>query len=85
MSDNKLDNLLKKYIFKLEKVLNYSKNTIISYKRDLETFIIYCNKMHVEDISLVDEKIIERSIIYHINLSLIVHDFPSFFKARFRD
>ena len=58
MSDNKLDNLLKKYIFKLEKVLNYSKNTIISYKRDLETFIIYCNKMHVEDISLVDEKII---------------------------
>jgi len=58
MSDNKLDNLLKKYIFQLEKVLNYSKNTIISYKRDLETFIIYCNKMHVEDISLVDEKII---------------------------
>ena len=58
MNDNKLDNLLEKYIFQIEKVLNYSKNTIISYKRDLDTFIIYCNKIHVEDISLVDEKII---------------------------
>ncbi|MBT7543214.1 MAG: tyrosine recombinase XerC [Gammaproteobacteria bacterium] len=58
MSNNKLKNLLDKYIFQLEKVLNYSNNTIISYKRDLNSFIIYCNKVHIEDISLIDEKII---------------------------
>ena len=52
MSNNKLKNLLDKYIFQLEKVLNYSNNTIISYKRDLNSFIIYCNKVHIEDISL---------------------------------
>ena len=41
MSNQKLTALLEDYIFHIDKVVNYSNNTISSYKRDLNSFIIY--------------------------------------------
>ena len=48
---NKLEYILKDYIFHIEKVMNYSPNTIVSYKRDLNSFLLFCKKIKIDNIS----------------------------------
>jgi len=64
MNDNKIKLLQKDYIFYIEKVINYSPNTVNSYRRDLKSFIIFCKKVKIYDISLLDEKIIRDFVSY---------------------
>ena len=63
---NKLEYILKDYIFHIEKVINYSSNTVKSYKRDLNSFLLYCGKLKINNISDLDEKII-RDFVSHLH------------------
>jgi len=64
MSNQKLTALLDDYIFHIDKVVNYSNNTISSYKRDLNSFIIYCKKNNISNLKLIDEKVIRDFVSY---------------------
>jgi len=64
MNHNKIKLLQKEYIFHIEKVINYSPNTVNSYQRDLKSFLIYCKKINIENISLLDEKIVRDFVSY---------------------
>lgn len=70
MHDNKLIFLLKDYIFHIEKVINYSPNTVSSYKRDINSFINFCKKIEVDNVSNIDEKII-REFVSHLHRNSI--------------
>ena len=70
MHDNKLIFLLKDYIFHIEKVINYSPNTVSSYKRDIISFINFCKKIEVDNVSNIDEKII-REFVSHLHRNSI--------------
>ena len=63
---NKLEYILKDYIFHIEKVMNYSPNTIVSYKRDLNSFLLFCKKIKIDNISFLDEKIV-RDFVSHLH------------------
>ena len=63
---NKLEYILKDYIFHIEKVINYSPNTIVSYKRDLNSFLLFCKKIKIDNISFLDEKIV-RDFVSHLH------------------
>lgn len=58
MNEAKIQILLKNYILHIKNVLNYSPNTLASYKRDLNSFDNYCKKYNINEISFVDEKVI---------------------------
>ena len=64
MNHKKITLLQKEYIFHIEKVINYSPNTVNSYQRDLKSFLIYCKKINIENISLLDEKIVRDFVSY---------------------
>ncbi|MDA9181267.1 tyrosine recombinase XerC [Gammaproteobacteria bacterium] len=63
---NKLQYMLKDYIFHIEKVINYSSNTVISYNRDLNSFLSFCKKIEINSVSSLDEKII-RDFVSHLH------------------
>ena len=66
MNHKKITLLQKEYIFHIEKVINYSPNTVNSYQRDLQSFLIFCKKINIENISLLDEKIV-RDFVSHLH------------------
>ncbi len=63
---NKLQYMLKDYIFHIEKVINYSSNTVISYNRDLNSFLSFCKKIEINSVNSLDEKII-RDFVSHLH------------------
>ena len=63
---NKLQYMLKDYIFHIEKVINYSPNTVISYNRDLNSFLSFCKKIEINSVNSLDEKII-RDFVSHLH------------------
>ena len=63
---NKLQYMLKDYIFHIEKVINYSPNTVISYNRDLNSFLSFCKKIEINSVNGLDEKII-RDFVSHLH------------------
>ena len=63
---NKLQYMLKDYIFHIEKVINYSSNTVISYNRDLNSFLSFCKKIEINSVNGLDEKII-RDFVSHLH------------------
>ena len=63
---NKLQYMLKEYIFHIEKVINYSPNTVISYNRDLNSFLSFCKKIEINSVNSLDEKII-RDFVSHLH------------------
>ena len=63
---NKLQYMLKDYIFHIEKVINYSPNTVASYNRDLISFLFFCEKIEINSINSLDEKII-RDFVSHLH------------------
>ena len=63
---NKLQYMLKDYIFHIEKVINYSSNTVISYNRDLNSFLSFCKKIEINTVNSLDEKII-RDFVSHLH------------------
>ena len=63
---NKLQYMLKDYIFHIEKVINYSPNTVASYNRDLISFLFFCEKIEINSVSSLDEKII-RDFVSHLH------------------
>ena len=66
MKKENIISLKKEYIEHIGSVLNYSPNTINSYGRDLEFFIKFCNKIKINSISILDEKII-RDFVSHLH------------------
>ena len=54
---NKLQYMLKDYIFHIEKVINYSSNTVISYNRDLNSFLSFCKKIEINSINSLMKKL----------------------------
>lgn len=64
MHENKLICLLKDYIFHIEKVINYSPNTVVSYRRDINSFFSFCEKIGVDEISKVDDKVVRDFVSY---------------------
>ena len=66
MSDKKLIFFLNEYILYIEKVVNYAENTVSSYRRDLQSFIIFCEKIKVDDVLSVDEKVV-RDFVSHLH------------------
>ena len=66
MNDNKIKTLISDYVIHINKVLNYSVNTVSSYERDLNSFDIFCEKIKIQDISFVDEKVL-RDFISHLH------------------
>ena len=64
MNKENIISLKEEYILHIEKVLNYSSNTVTSYGRDLSIFIEFCRKIELEKISLLDEKIIREFVSY---------------------
>ena len=58
MNETKIQILLKNYILHIKNVLNYSPNTLTSYKRDLNSFDNYCKKYNISEISSIDEKVV---------------------------
>ena len=64
MNQENIISLKDDYIFHIEKVLNYSSNTVRSYGRDLNVFIEFCRKIDLEKISLLDDKIIREFVSY---------------------
>ncbi len=64
MNKGNIISLKEEYILHIEKVLNYSSNTVSSYGRDLSIFIDFCAKIDLEKISLLDEKIIREFVSY---------------------
>ena len=64
MNENRLTFLLDDYIFHIEKVINYSSNTVSSYSRDLKSFISFCEKTKISEISSVDNKVVRDFISY---------------------
>ena len=63
---NKLQYMLKDYIFHIEKVINYSPNTVASYDRDLNSFLSFCEKIEINSINGLDNKII-RDFVSHLH------------------
>ena len=63
---NKLQYMLKDYIFHIEKVINYSSNTVISYNRDLNSFLSFCKKIEINSVNSLDEKTI-RDFVSHLH------------------
>ena len=64
MNEDRLTFLLDDYIFHIEKVINYSSNTVSSYSRDLKSFITFCEKTKISKISSVDNKVVRDFISY---------------------
>lgn len=66
MSNSSLLSLYKDYFYHIGKVVNYSQNTVLSYKRDLDAFYLYLKKNEIENLKSIDEKTI-RDFVSHLH------------------
>ena len=57
MSNSSLLSLYKDYFYHIGKVVNYSQNTVLSYKRDLDAFYLYLKKMKLKILSQLMKKL----------------------------
>ena len=66
MDNSSFLSLYNDYFYHIDKVINYSPNTVLSYKRDLDTFYLYLEKKEIEKVKSIDEKTI-RDFVSHLH------------------
>jgi len=54
-----INELADKYLDDIESIRRYSKNTVKSYRTDLQEFLAYCNKNNKTEISVISERFIK--------------------------
>jgi integrase/recombinase XerC len=58
-----IQKVVKDYLLELENVRRYSGNTIKSYKKDLEDFVLYCSENDKSDIDKITERFLKSYLI----------------------
>ncbi|HEY7750968.1 MAG TPA: tyrosine-type recombinase/integrase, partial [Ignavibacteriaceae bacterium] len=55
----KINSVIKNYLTNLEKIKRYSPHTILAYKKDLNSFAVYCQQKDKSEVSSISEKFIK--------------------------